>query len=77
MPSTSARRAPGRAGFTLLETLAAVVMMLTFYGLLSAQGLHGFDLEGDAERRMLASLVADRHLADLDVVRVRDLGVGG
>jgi len=41
-------------------------MMLTFYGLLSAQSLHGFDIEGDAERRLLASLVADRHLADLE-----------
>jgi len=41
-------------------------MMLTFYGLLSAQGLHGFDLEGEAERRLQASLVADRQLADLE-----------
>jgi len=70
VPSIEAFRptAPGRArrGFTLLETLAAVVMMLTFYGLLSAQGLHGFALEGEAERRLQASLVADRHLADLE-----------
>jgi len=67
MPSASPpRRARRATGFTLLETLAAVVMMLTFYGLLSAQSLHGFEIEGDAERRMLASLVADRHLADLE-----------
>ena len=55
-----------RGGFTLLEVLAATVIMAMLYGVLSAKGVEGFALEGDADRRLRASLVADRHLADLE-----------
>jgi len=59
----SARR---RGAFTLLEVLAATVIMAMFYGVLTAKGVEGFALEGDADRRLRASLVADRQLADLE-----------
>jgi len=59
----SARR---RSAFTLLEVLAAAVLMAMFYGVLSAKGVEGFALEGDADRRLRASLVADGQLADLE-----------
>jgi hypothetical protein len=51
---------------TLLEVLAAALIMAMVYGALSAQGLQGFELEGDAERRARASLLADRALADVE-----------
>lgn len=55
-----------RRGFTLIEVLAAAIIMAMFYGVLSAKGVEGFVLEGDADRRLRASLVADRWLADLE-----------
>jgi hypothetical protein len=51
---------------TLLEVLAAALIMAMVYGALSAQGLQGFELEGDAEQRARASLVADQALADVE-----------
>ena len=63
-------RRPSTSGFTLLEVLAAAMIMAMFYGVLSAKGVEGFVLEGDADRRLRASLVADRRLADLEAARV-------
>jgi len=60
-PASRARR-----GFTLIEVLAAAIIMAMFYGVLSAKGVEGFVLEGDADRRLRASLVADRWLVDLE-----------
>jgi len=62
----SFRRRTHARGFTLLEVLAATVIMAIIYGVLSAKGVEGFALEGDADRRLRASLVADRYLADLE-----------
>ncbi|MBW2315934.1 MAG: type II secretion system protein [Deltaproteobacteria bacterium] len=61
MSSTRPRR-----GFTLLEVLAAALIMAMFYGVLTAKGVESFAAEGDADRRLRASLVADRHLADIE-----------
>jgi prepilin-type N-terminal cleavage/methylation domain-containing protein len=55
------RRARG-AGFTLLEVLAAVAVFAVFATLLAEQAMQGMRYEGDARRRMRASLLADRAL---------------
>jgi len=66
-------RGTGRGGFTLLEVLAAAIIMAMFYGVLAAKNVEGFALEGDADRRLRASLVADRRLADLEAARAAGL----
>jgi prepilin-type N-terminal cleavage/methylation domain-containing protein len=53
-------------GFTLLEVLAAAVIMAAAYAVLTASNIQGTILEGDADRRLHASLLADRVLADLE-----------
>lgn len=58
-------RAPARLGFTLLEVLAAAVIMAAVYAVLSASNIDATILEGDADRRLHASLVADRALVDV------------
>jgi prepilin-type N-terminal cleavage/methylation domain-containing protein len=60
------RRRTGRRGFTLLEVLAAVALIGFAYVALSQAGIQGLRIEGDARRRLEASLLADRTLADLE-----------
>ncbi len=62
-----------RTGFTLLEVLAAAVIMAAMYGALSASNINATIAEGDANRRLHASLLADRVLAEIDSQRA--LGV--
>ena len=62
-------------GFTLLEVLAAAVMMAAIYAVLTASNIQGVILEGDADRRLSASLLADGALADLEAQIAQGLPV--
>jgi prepilin-type N-terminal cleavage/methylation domain-containing protein len=60
--------APGRAsrGFTLLEVLAAVAILAIAYSTLGASGIQGLQHEGEARRRIEASLAADAVLGEIE-----------
>jgi len=61
------RRAdPGRAGFTLLEVLAAVAIFGLVFTALAGVSMQWIAAEGDNSRRLRASLLADAVLADLE-----------
>ncbi len=53
-------------GFSLLEVLAAVAVMGILYTILASLHMDGMRHEGDADRRLRHSLVADRTLAELE-----------
>jgi prepilin-type N-terminal cleavage/methylation domain-containing protein len=55
-----------RSGFTLLEVLAAVAILAIAYGTLGASGIQGLQHEGEARRRLMASLLADSVLAEIE-----------
>lgn len=57
-------RAPG--GFTLLEVLAAVLVLGLLYTVLADVAIHGLRAEGESRRRLEASLYADELLADIE-----------
>jgi prepilin-type N-terminal cleavage/methylation domain-containing protein len=59
--STSRRR-----GFTLLEVLAAVAVLALVYTALAQAAMQGLSHEGDASRRLEASLLADLALAEIE-----------
>lgn len=64
---TAPRRSRARArGFTLLEVLAAVAVFGIVYTLLAQVAMQGLAAEGDATRRLQASLLADRALGELE-----------
>jgi prepilin-type N-terminal cleavage/methylation domain-containing protein len=65
----SERREQRTAGFTLIEVLAAVAILGVSYTVLSRQGIEGLIWEGEADRLLRASLVADRFLADLETAQ--------
>jgi prepilin-type N-terminal cleavage/methylation domain-containing protein len=52
----------GRRGFTLLEVLVAVALLGIVVSVLARSAIEGMSYEGDATRRMRASLIADRVL---------------
>ena len=60
--------APARAAraFTLLEVMAAVAMFGLVYVLIARAAIDGLGVEGDAQRRLRASLLADRALAEIE-----------
>jgi prepilin-type N-terminal cleavage/methylation domain-containing protein len=54
-------------GFTLLEVLAAVAILGIWFSVLANAAIMGQRKEGENERRVRASLIADRVLADLEL----------
>jgi prepilin-type N-terminal cleavage/methylation domain-containing protein len=58
---------PARAGFTLLEVLAAVAVLGILYVVLADVSIQGLRAEGRSRLRLEASLVADRWLSDLEL----------
>jgi prepilin-type N-terminal cleavage/methylation domain-containing protein len=61
-----AQRAKSRAGFTLLEVMAAVAVLGFTVAVLARGAIQGMRYEGDASRRLAASLLADRALFELE-----------
>jgi prepilin-type N-terminal cleavage/methylation domain-containing protein len=61
-----AERAKSRAGFTLLEVLAAVAVLGFTVTMLARGAIQGMRYEGDASRRLAASLIADRALFEVE-----------
>ncbi|HXK26200.1 MAG TPA: prepilin-type N-terminal cleavage/methylation domain-containing protein [Myxococcota bacterium] len=55
-----------RRGFTLLEVMAAVLVLGLIYTVLAEAAIRGLRSEGISRRRVEASLIADRFLADLE-----------
>jgi len=53
--------------FTLLEVMAAVAVLGLVYVVVARGAIQGLKTEGDAGRRLRASLLADRVLNDLEV----------
>jgi prepilin-type N-terminal cleavage/methylation domain-containing protein len=56
------RRSRRAHGFSLIEVMAAVAVLGLFGAVLAQQAIQGMHYEGDARRRMRASLFADRAL---------------
>lgn len=63
-PAASPR--PPQAGFTLLEVLAAVAILGIWYMVMASIATQGLRAEGESQRRLRASLLADEILADLE-----------
>lgn len=55
------------AGFTLLEVMAALAVLGLVYVVVAQSAMQGLQTEGDAGRRLRASLLADRVLNDLEL----------
>jgi prepilin-type N-terminal cleavage/methylation domain-containing protein len=55
-----------RRGFTLLEVLAAVAVLGFTVTMLARGAIQGMRYEGDASRRLAASLIADRALFEVE-----------
>lgn len=53
--------------FTLLEALAAVAILGVLYTMLIGVAMQGLRAEGTSKRRLEASLIADRELAELEL----------
>jgi len=60
-------------GFTLLEVLAAVAILAIWYMVMASIATQGLRAEGESQRRLRASLLADSILVDLESNQV--LGV--
>jgi prepilin-type N-terminal cleavage/methylation domain-containing protein len=54
-------------GFTLLEVLAAVAVLGLVYVVVARGAIQGMQTQGDASRRLRASLLADRTLNELEL----------
>jgi prepilin-type N-terminal cleavage/methylation domain-containing protein len=55
-----------REAFTLLEVMAAVLILGLLYATLATAAIRGLRSEGVSRRKIEASLIADRFLADLE-----------
>jgi type II secretory pathway pseudopilin PulG len=60
---------PGRrdGAFTLLEVLAAVAILGIWFSVLASVAIQGQRSEGETERKIRASLIADRALMDVEL----------
>ena len=58
---------PTESGFTLLEVLAAVAILGIWFVVLANVAIQGLRAEGENERRIRASLLADRTLNDIEL----------
>ena len=63
----SARRSRRDGAFTLLEVMAAVLVLGMLYSVLATAAIQGLRSEGESKRRIEASLLADRWLSDLEI----------
>jgi hypothetical protein len=54
-------------GFTLLEVLGAVAVLGIWFVVLASVGIQGLRAEGNNERRMRASLLADTVLSEIEL----------
>lgn len=54
-----------RTGFTLLEVMAAVALLGILYTVLARVAIEGLRAEGESQRRLEASLLAEARLADV------------
>lgn len=54
-------------GFTLLEVMVAVAVLALLYTTLAGVTIQGLRAEGESSRRLEASLLIDRALADVEV----------
>jgi prepilin-type N-terminal cleavage/methylation domain-containing protein len=61
---SASRVQAARGGFTLIEVLAAVALLGILYAVLARVAIEGLRAEGDSDRRLEASLVADASLLD-------------
>lgn len=68
------RPRPARAGFTLIEVLAAVALLGILYAVLARVAIEGLRAEGDSKRRLEASLLADERLSDMVGLPVPPVG---
>jgi prepilin-type N-terminal cleavage/methylation domain-containing protein len=67
--TASASRAGRRArGFTLLEVLAAVAVLAIVYTSLARAAMQGLSNQGDASRRLHASVLADQALGEIEAL---------
>jgi prepilin-type N-terminal cleavage/methylation domain-containing protein len=66
-PSALRLAARPRPGFTLLEVLAAVAILGGLYVVLADVAMQGLRAEGESQRRLEASLLADYHLSELEI----------
>jgi hypothetical protein len=66
MPGSEPSHGRPLRGLTLLEVLAAVFLLGFVYTVLGRTGIQGLQLEGEARRRLEASLLADRVLAEIE-----------
>lgn len=58
---------PRRRGFTLLEVLGAVAILGISYVMLATASIQGLRAVGESQRRLEASLLADRILTELEI----------
>jgi type II secretory pathway pseudopilin PulG len=63
----SAQRLRREHAFTLLEVMAAVLVLGMLYAVLATAAIRGLRSEGESKRRLEASLLADRWLSDLEL----------
>lgn len=62
----SSRAASGSRGFTLLEVLAAVAILGIWYVILAAVAIGGLRAQGESQRRLEASFLADEAIAEIE-----------